>query len=264
MMRKRIILILSTILILFMFFACVSIEEELKIESNLNQEALNQFSDQFNTLNEDLWEPSANASEWQENNFKLGTIQIENGQLVIKTKTGAFSKANLSSKFFLRGDYDFQIDCEIDLNERVQNMTQNFSITAGDAVSKKKENIYKDLVWIEFIKDPDEAKFIGKLNSGSILNGKQLLSYGVNLNQFKGTVRLIRKGNTVSALYKKDGNETWKRLNKYRNTDVDHRIILSFSNYFMKRKKINADKVLCARFDNFRINAAQQIIANDI
>lgn len=250
----------STILVACVFFACVSTEQDLKIENSLDHGKLTQYNDSFMILNENLWETLASARAWQEKNFKLGDILIEDDQLVIKTKTGAFSKATLRSKFALRGDFDIQIDCSIDLSEKVQNMTQNLFFSTSNSTTYNT----KAQAWIELIRDPKEAKFTGKLNSGIVLNGKTKIKYGVNLKKFEGSIRLVRKGKTVTMLYKEEGSKEWISLNKYPYNNKDQYISLVFANYFMKRKKINADRVLSGSFDNFKINAVHQIIESDI
>lgn len=92
------------------------------VEKSLPQSELTNFTDTFDTLNEELWEQYAESSDWQMENFKMADVKF-NGQLIIETKKDAYSRGTLHSKFHLRGDYDIQIDCEAAIKEISGNMT---------------------------------------------------------------------------------------------------------------------------------------------
>ncbi|MGD9330936.1 MAG: hypothetical protein PVJ53_06470 [Desulfobacterales bacterium] len=253
------------ILTVFLILSCTTIED-IKIVNHLSDDQKNQLFDSFENLDEDLWEPHANASDWMMPDFKLADITVEEGKLSISTEKGAYSKAILTSKFLFSGDFDFQIDCATDLNEKVSNMTQNLYV--GVVSNPTNGKAVKAGAWIELIRDPDEAKDKGKLNAGvyNVINSKQKtnIRYGPFFDIFEGSVRLIRRGQMVSFFYQEKDSNAWRHLSTKPYNDLDQVIHIAFANYFMKRRDIDAPRRLTANFDNFKVNAAHTVIDSEI
>lgn len=239
---------------------CVTEQTSLKIEKGLPQNKLAYYNDSFDKIREDLWEKAGYLhSEEQVANFKPADMRIENGKLIIKTKTGCFSKGGLGSKYALRGDFDIQVDCHIDFLKGLQDMDQLISLIVVD---KSKEVETTDFVHIGLCKKGTRYKsstFSSYYKKGKYHQGKVQ-----KIGNFHGTLRIFRSGNQISTLYKREGNKTWKKMNTFRSTSKD--VILGFSvrNFIAKRTYIKAKLPITAIFDNFRINAAQQIIEEDI
>jgi len=110
-----IILILLIVSVPF-FQGCATEPISFKIENSLSQDKLAYYNDSFDKLREDLWEKAGfTYSQAQVRQFKAADLTIENGVLRVETKTGGFSKGGLVSKYKLRGDFDVQVDCHMDI-----------------------------------------------------------------------------------------------------------------------------------------------------
>ena len=65
-------------------------------------------------------------------NFKLAEMFIENNQLVIEIKTGAFSKGGLDTKYTVGGDFDIHLECQFELSKGFHKMDQRLSFLVYD------------------------------------------------------------------------------------------------------------------------------------
>lgn len=206
---------------------CATEEFAIKIEKGLPQNKLAYYNDSFDKLNEDLWEKGGYLhSEEQVANFKMADMRIENGKLRIETQTGHFSKGGLASKYALRGDFDIQVDCQIDFLEGLQDMDHllNFLV-----IDKSKEVQATDSVTIGLSKRGTLYKsyiFSGYAEKGKFHRGKVQ-----EIGNFRGTLRILRSGNHISTLYKKEGGKAWKKMNTFRSTSKDAMLGLKLQNF---------------------------------
>ena len=232
----------------------------VKVEKSLPEKQLAYYNDYFDEIREDLWEKGGYLySEEQVENFKLADMRTENGKLIVKTKTGCFSKGGLASKYAFRGDFDIQVDCQIDFLKGLQDMDQLIDFLVVD---KSKEVKATDLVKIGLCKRGTLYK--SYIYSGYCVKGKYHRGKVKEIGNFHGTLRIFRSGSKISTFYKREGDKAWERMNTFGSTSKD--VILGFKlqNFFMKRTYIKARSPITAILDNFRINAAQQIIEEDI
>jgi len=254
-------------IIVFLFLAflgallsCATDKAPLQIENSLPQSELAYYNDSFDKMREDLWDRAGYLhKEEQMQNFKLADTRFENGKLIIRTKTGSFSKGGLGSKYTLRGDFDIQLDCRIDFLKGVSGMDQLLNILVIDKSGKigKTDTVVINLTMGELMHQ-------GWLGSGAIINGRWNKGSSKMMENFDGTLRILRKGKKISTLYKKKGAATWSKIHTFRATDKD--VIFGFQvrNFFNKRTTIRATQSISVEFDNFKINAAHEIIEEEI
>jgi hypothetical protein len=211
-------------------------------------------------MREDLWDRAGYLyKDEQIHNFKLADMRFENGKLIIRTKTGSFSKGGLGSKYALRGDFDLQLDCRVDFLKDASGMDQLLNILVVD----KSEKIGKtDTVVINLSKGGMSHQ--GRIGSVAIVNGIWRSGSSKMMENFDGALRILRKGKYISTLYKKKGDFEWSKIYTFRVTDNDMIFGFTVRNFFTKRTRIRATQSISAEFDNFRINAAHEIIEEEI
>ncbi len=254
------VIVIFLVASLVSFQGCVTEKVSFKTEKSLPQSKLAYYNDSFDKLNEDLWEKAGYLYfEEQVANFKMADMRIENGKLRIETQTGHFSKGGLASKYALRGDFDIQVDCYIDFLEGLQDMDQLLQFLVLD---KGKEIETINSVIIGFSKRGKRHKsyiFSGYAEKGEFHRGNVH-----EIGNFHGTLRIIRIGNEISTLYKKEGENDWKKMNTFRSTANDVMFGFRLQNFTGKRASITARSPITAILDNFRVNAAQEIIEEEI
>jgi hypothetical protein len=260
-MKKSMALFIVVLSVAFsgLFLGCVTDTTSLKIENGLPQNKLAYYNDSFDKLREDLWDQAGLAYQKQQlQNYKSPDMRIENGQLLIQTQVGSFSKGGLVSKYELKGDFDFQIDCHLDFLKDVGDMDQ---VMALGVVEKGPVPQANHLVAISLLKKPGEGS--GIFSSYRVgmhaIKGKSWLPMG----DFHGSLRIIRAGDKISTYYRKEGGR-WKKRDTFPAGGGDARIGILLQNFTMLRKSTNATKPVVAKFDNLRINAAQEIIEEEI
>jgi hypothetical protein len=262
MRNKKVSFISGFLLLAFScaLLSCATDKAPLQIENSLLQSELKYYSDSFDKMREDLWDRAGYLpKEEQIQNFKLADMYFENGKLIIRTKTGNFSKGGLGTKYSLRGDFDLQLDCRIDFTKRTSGMDQLLNILVVDKSKKigKADTVVINLTMGELMHQ-------GWLASGALINGRWNQGNSILLESFDGTLRILRKGKYTSTLYKTKGVSEWSKLNTFRTTENDMIFGFQVRNFFNKRTNIQATQSLSAEFDNFRINAAQEIIEEEI
>ena len=240
--------------------ACATDPAPFQIADSLPPEELAYYNDAFDRMREDLWDKGGyiNLQE-QMQNFKMAAMRFENGKLIIRTKTGSFSKGGLSTKYEFRGDFDIQLDCRIDFIKSTTGMDQLLNIMVVDKRGKigKTDTVVINLTM-------GELMYQGWLSSGVIKNGRWNKGSSKLMENFDGTFRILRKGRHISALYKTKGASKWSKMHTFPATDKDMIFGFQLRNYFTQRTTIEATQSISAEFDNFRINAAHEIIEEEI
>lgn len=261
-MKKMDALIILTLLAVYLlsFQGCATEPISFRIENSLSQSKLAYYNDSFDSLREDLWEKAGfTYSQVQLRQFKAADLAVENGVLSIKTKTGGFSKGGLVSKYKFRGDFDVQVECHIDFLAGKHDMDQ----VMGFGI-------------VERGKTPGEMRglFLGLLRKGE--NGESIIhsSYGEKgkfylgkwhrTSDFHGTLRFVRIGQKINTLYKREGKAQWNKLKTLPSTRNDAIVGFALQNFIVQRKSITAKSSIIGEFDNFKINAAQEIIEEEI
>jgi hypothetical protein len=240
--------------------SCATDKAPLQIENSLPQNELAYYNDAFNQMREDLWNRAGYLwREEQMHNFKLADQRFENGKLIIRTKTGSFSKGGLAAKYAFRGDFDIQLDCRINFLKGTYGIDQLLNILVVDKSGKLGKS---DVVLINLTMGEGLQK--GWLGTGALINGRWNKGGSQKIENFDGTLRILRKGKNISTLYKKKGPTAWNKMHTFRATDNDLIFGFQVRNFFSKRTTIQATQSISAEFDSFRINAAQKIIEEEI
>ncbi|MBL7174799.1 MAG: hypothetical protein ISS66_03130 [Desulfobacteraceae bacterium] len=242
------------------FQGCAAEKVSIKIEKSLPQSKLAHYNDSFDKLRDDIWDKAALlAEEAQSSNFKAAEMTIENGQLKIVTKTGCFSKGALAPRYAIRGDFDVQVDCHIDFLDRAHDMDQYLCFVVHE-VGKDWKDINSAMIGVREIEGPNERV----IYSACIQKGVYLHGNKYSIRNFHGSLRIVRIGNKASTYYKREGKTEWKKMETFRFTKNDVGCGFLLQNFIMRRESITARSPVQARFDNFRINAAQEIIEEEI
>ena len=257
--KALIIVVLSAALSAF-FPGCVTDTASLKIEKTLPQNKLAYYNDSFDKLRTDLWEKAGYIyNEAQEANFKLARMWIQDGKLWVQTETGCFSKGGLGSKYGLKGDFDIQVDCQIDFLQGVYDMHQLLTLLV---IERGKAIGAGDTVFLRLGKYGGND--YGEILSASLNNGRYHPGNSHDINNFDGTLRIVRKGSKITTLYRTKGDNEWKDLGTFWSTSNDLEFGFLLQNFTINRTSITAKAPITATFDNFRINAAEEIIEGDI
>ena len=246
--------------LVFLTLPFMAWSEEPKIENSLPPETLFRYNQSFDKPKEDLWEKSSFVpQEAQKASFKLADIMIENGRLRIVTQTGAFSKGSYGSKFYLKGDFDIQVDCHLDFLENVSEMVQRgaFSVTM-----KGKDLKDAKIIAIQIMKSPRTGD--KTIDTITLTGGKMELRKRHSIDNFHGTLRMIRNGKDITTMYKKEGQTEWKTMCIVSHTDKEVGFGFVGQNFWGKKRRIKAVVPFAVEYDNFRINGAQGIIEEDI
>ena len=241
------------------FQGCATEKISLKIEKGLPESKLAYYNDSFDKLREDLWEKgSIIQTKEQMSNFILANMSIEKGALKLETKTGGFSRNGLVSKYTLRGDFDIQVDCHIDFLKTEPGMDQ---VLDFNVFEKAKGSEKPNLAVIALLKRPNRNAAI---NSIYVEKRTHLFRKSHPIGNFHGTLRIVRIGNEISTLYKKEGELGWERMGTFPGMTGEVTVSFSLSNFIVRRTSIRAESSISATFDNFTINAAQGIMEEEI
>jgi len=261
-MRKINALIIGIFLTAFLLFflGCVTDTASLKIEKSLPQNKLAYYNDSFDKFRTDLWEKAGYIhSEAVKANLKLAKMEIKNGKLWVQTETGCFSVGGLGSRYAIRGDFDIQVDCQIDFLEGIYDMDQSLVFAA---IGKGKELGKDDTVFLCLLKKG--GRDFSTIFSAARKNGRFYLGDWHKIENFDGSLRIVRIGDEISTLFKRKGDAEWKKMDIFRSTPNDMMLGFKLQNFTLIRTSITARSPITATFDNFRINAAEDIVEEDI
>jgi hypothetical protein len=104
----------------------------------------------------------------------------------------------------------------------------------------------------------------GNLFTNCVVNGRREKLGSQKTENFNGSFRILRTGKTISTLYKKEGTAGWTPMGSFRLTDSDMLIGFQLRNFFGTRTTVLANHSISAEFDSFKINAAREIIEEEI
>jgi len=230
-------------------------------EHGLTQQQLDYYSDSFDKFQEGIWvkaEPII-PKKVQKKNFKNADIAIEDGSLKITTKKGGFSTGVIVFKDSLRGDFDLQIDCDMNFLEGEVNIDQRlFFVVRNVGVSFKKSN--RNTFFLVKLRKSNKSY----LETNYAKYGEFHFGKRIELKDFKGTLRFMRKDKKIHLLFKLNQETEWTKMSTFPCTRKDFKVIIGLNNFIGKRTSINADVSTSVYIDNFKINSAQSIIEEDI
>ena len=261
-MRKINALIIVILSVAFsgFFLGCVTDTASLKMEKSLPQDKLAYYNDSFDKFRTDSWEKAGYIhSEAVKANFKLAKMEIKDGKLWVQTETGCFSVGGLGSRYAIRRDFDIQVDCQIDFLEGIYDMDQSLVFAA---IGKGKEIGKDDTVFLCLLKKGGHD--FSTIFSAARKNGRFHRGDWHKIENFDGSLRIVRIGDEISTLFKRKGDAKWKRMDTFRSTPNDMMLGFKLQNFTLIRTSITARSPITATFDNFRINAAEEIVEEDI
>lgn len=119
--------------------------------------------------------------------------------------------------------------------------------------------------FIEIVREPKKKS--GQLDSGVCVGIEEddcNFKFGKKLESFKGSFRIVRIGDQIYTMYRNNSDSKWISIGKYTYNFKDQYVSIGLANYFLSRKKINAPISIKGIFDNFIINAAEELIEEDI
>ena len=257
---NTLIIVILSVAFSGLFPGCVTDTASLKIEKSLPQNKLDYYNDSFDKFRTDLWEKAGYLhNKAQEANFKLGKREIKDGKLWFQTETGYFSVGGLGSKYAIRGDFDVQVDCHIDFLEGAYDMDQSLVFAA---IGKRKEIGRDNTVFLSLLKRG--GRDFSTIFSAARKNGRFHRGNWHKIKNFDGSLRIVRIGDEITTLFKRKGDAEWKKMDTFRSTPNDIMIGFKLQNFVTNRTSITARSPITATFDNFRINAAEEIVEEDI
>lgn len=221
------------------------------------------YSDSFNELRNDLWDRTGLLFRQEQlENYRSADMRIEHGQLVIRTRVGSFSKGGLGSKFMLRGDYDVQIDCQFKFINDDVDMDQILSVTLLENAPGGEE--VRGWVSMTLIKiHGKESRLL--VSYRDFRDWEKILEKSWrSTDDFYGAFRIVRAGKRIFTFYRRGDVGPWQRADTFPSVCGDTHFAVVCQNYILHRKSIRATRQVVGRFDNFRINAAQGIVEEDI
>ena len=194
--NKKAGFIIGFLLLAFLgaLLSCAADKMPLQIENSLPQSELEYYNDSFDKMREDLWDRAGYLyREEQEKNFKQADMRFENGKLIIRTKTGSFSKAGLSSKYAIRGDFDIRLNFRMNLIKGISGMDQLFNFAVFDKSLRKKKMSFA-VIGLSM-----EGGFSqGHLFSNCFANGMRKGGSSKKVENFNGSFRILRSGKKIS------------------------------------------------------------------
>ena len=251
-----------SLLLLSALLSCATDKEPLKAENSLPQDELAYYNDTFEKMREDLWEKAGYLYRREQvQNFRQADLLFEKSKLIIRTKTGSFSKGGLGSKFALRGNFDIQLHCRMDFikNISVWDMDQVVTFAVLDKNLKMgKMNVATIGLAMR------GGRVQGNIFCDYVVNGKRKKGGRQETENFNGWFRILRTGKHIIMLYKKMREPEWIKMNTLRVTDKDMMIGLQLRNFYVNRTTIDANYPVVAEFNGLKINAARAIIEDEI
>ena len=257
--------IILLLIVSFIFLGCKSVHQEIEktppIKNGLSNSELSYYNDSFDLFNEDLWELSGYFwNKQQMENMILGDVKVRNGELILATKKGGFSRAGIGTKYRFKGDFDIQIDCKMNFIEGSINIAQQLDFVIVEQSDKEIED--RNFVAYGILKPPQKHK--KWLRAGYSRNGKWNSVKSMEVADFDGTLRLQKKGSKIFALYKKNKSNKWITLCKFTYSPDDNVISISIKNFYPNWTSIKAKASFSAIIDNFIINYADAIVESEI
>ena len=167
--------------VFYVLLSCATDQASLKIENSLPQSELAYYNDSFDKIREDLWSRAGFLyRDEQMQNFKLADMRFEKGKLVIRTKTGSFSKGGLGTKYVFRGDFDLQLNFRMDFLKSMYGMDQLLNFIVLDKSGKLGK---ADVVVINLSMEAGSSQ--GWLGSGALIKRRWIDGGSKKTKNFK-------------------------------------------------------------------------------
>jgi hypothetical protein len=225
----------------------------------LSPAQLAKYCDSFDQFRDDLYDIAAFTwSDQQLKNLCLAEAEVIDGKLRIQTKSGCFSRYGCESKYQLKGSFDVQIDCSIRFLKGALEMDQIVLFL----VSGKGSLNHFPHTGIQI------AKFAGSQQAtiSSIARDKRgpRSPASHKISDFTGTLRLVKAGNRITTLYKKEGVSDWTKLHTDTLEEDLLRLVFLVRNFTPATTAVKGSASITVTFDNLLVNAAEEVLEGEI
>lgn len=240
-------------------FGCAPNDISIQIEGGVPSEQLAFYADSFDSPKRNLWEIAAFSRPAQQFDFKMADVSYENGRLKIQTQVGAFSSGFVASKFLLSGDFDIQVDCQIRFLKGNVNIDQllYFSVVRQGDTFHTGRSATNGIVKVTGAKHGVIRAF--QRRHGEYLRGKLR-----QVDDFAGSLRMIRNGDRISMFYRKQSASGWTELDTLAFIRDNVVVMFGVRNFKPGRISLSATESVTGLFDNFKINATSKVIESNI
>jgi hypothetical protein len=261
-MRSFIGLALVSILSFFLS-SCATPYQGKTFSKTLPRTILDRYCDSFETFREDLWDAAGGlptSSRSISSEIMVAEPNVEGGKLKLRTKTGGFSQGGLLSKFLLKGDFDIQIEFEANFNLGgwIPKIGMDQAIALGVAAQGSEDLLIMGMTC------PEGNHTYTWINLSAMEHERWVTHAWQYFYAQKLVFRLVRKGGQVSAVYKTSGKGEWQELATCGFGRDIVSVFFGIQNYRGTRSQISADISFSVQFDDFRINAAEEIIESEM
>ena len=229
----------------------------IQFAKSIPQNQLEYISDSYSTFQEAFWEKIQVSlpTVVKESDFQPGEINNFGRKLEIMTKPENFSKAEIASKFRLKGDFDIQMDCDIDfMEERLGGDHYFFFVNLHD----EKKITRRNTVGMSFSKKGEMNP--GVLRSVRWSHGRLSEQRKVEITVFQGSIRFVREGQKIITLFKRNTELEWTEMASFSCSSDVFRLVIGLQNFIGRKNIAPAQSSLLAIVDNFKINTAEYII----
>lgn len=225
----------------------------------LSPAQLAKYNDSFDRFRDDLYDIAAMTwSDQQMDKLCLGETEAIDGKLWIQTKPGCFSRGGFESKYQVKGSFDIQIDCTVRFLKGVQEIDQIvlFLVTGKGSLTDFPR---AGIQIAKFARSQETA--ITSVSAGKGVSGHPRSH---KINDFAGSLRIIKKENQVTTLYKKDGEREWTKLGTATINEDRLRLAFAVRNFTPQTTSVKGNSSMFVTVDNLVVNAAEEIIEGDI
>lgn len=247
--------------VLICLLGCLADPIGLKVKNSLPPDKLSFYSDSFDTFRNDLWDKSAYLyKDSQMANFHLADMIYRNGKLTITTKKDCFSKASLGSRFALQGDFDVQLDCSFNPLRGRQPMNQVLLLLLWDKSTGTVDSFDNVQIAISQTYWHDSAKVFSAARTGGIMPSGNL----EDIQGFSGSLRVVRTGRTVTTFYRNNPAYRWRKMAAYLFSTGNLNVGFGLQNFTVHTRRLGKAPSFAAEFFEFKVNAAQGIVEEEI
>jgi heat shock protein HtpX len=230
---------------------------KLQFAKSLPQDEIEYISDSYGTFQEAFWEKVQVSlpKVIKESDFQPAEITTFGRKLEIMTKPESFSKAEIASKFRLKGDFDIQMDCYIDFMEgKLGSDHYFFFVNLHD----EKKIARRNTVGMSFSKKGETNP--GVLRSVWWSQGRLSGQRKVEIAGFQGSLRFVKGGQKITTLFKRDAEWEWTEMASFSCSSDAFQLVIGLQNFIGKKNIAPAQSSLLAIVDNFKVNIAEYII----
>ena len=204
---------------------------------------------------------SINPEHWNTQGKLMGDEAIDeirplsvtaDGELMLLTYPTDPSRGEVSSKFRISGNFDFQVDFFFKLNTIYREMDQNAFIAVRESVdagTKASEVIFQ-LYRMRGFRPGALVSYLKK--AGGYVKGR-----AQKVSSFTGMVRFVRSGGNVTLLIQTENDLDWIEFGKFEFSSNDVHVVFGAGNFMSTPQGIKPKGKVMVIYDNFWIQGAE-------